>query len=276
MKKVCSLLGVIAILPIVASADIQPIADEDLGDVTGQSGISIDLSAKVNIGELRYQDEGSIAIRDIVLGGANKSTYFGKDWGAGTYSGTNLDGVQINIDVLSDGDLVIHAFAQPGWGNAVDFSLETGEWRLQKSTGVDGNTNLIDSLSMTGLGLDLRMKVDNDTQHLKIETLFGVDDLDVEVGFLNLGIKDMTIAGTSYFESLGEYGFVGLPDIGASLKLDIYTKSTPNVTDGLAIDIVEFETDIGIGAIELGGTSIGSLYINDLKLNGTSLVIYGH
>jgi len=275
MKGVRNLLLGTLILPIVANAEIRPITDDELGSVTGQAGVSIDLSAKVDIGELRYQDEGSIAIRDISLGGANKATYFGKDWGAGTYSGNNLDGVQINLDVLSDGDLVIHAFAQPGWGSAVDFGLSTGEWRMQRSDGVDGNTNLIDSLSMTGLGLDLRMKVDNQTQHLKVEALFGIDDLDMEVGFLALGIKDMSIAGSSYFESLGEWGFVGLPDIGASLKLDIYTKDTPNVVGGLAIDIVEFEADIAIGAVELGGTSIGSLYINDLQLNGTSMVVYG-
>jgi uncharacterized protein DUF6160 len=276
MKGIRNLLLGAAILPIVVNAEIRPIADEDLSGITGQSGVSIDLSAKVKIGELRYQDEGSIAIRNIVLGGANKATYFGKDWGAGTYSGDNLDGVQINLDVMADGDLVVYASPQPGWGQAVDFGLSTGEWRLQKSTGVDGNTNLIDSLSLTGLGLDFRMKVDNQTQRLKIETLFGIDDLDMEVDFLSLGIKDMTMAGSSYFESLGEYGFVGLPDIGASLKLDIYAVNTPGVNAGLAVDIVEFETDIGIGAIELGGTSIGSLYINDLSLSGTSMVIYGH
>lgn len=276
MKYTQSLLCIAALLPGAVFAEISPLADEDLGGITGQSGISIDLSAKVEIGQIAYKDEGYIVIDDVVLGGANKATYFGKDWGPGTHSGDQLDGVQINIDVLNDGDLVVHAFASPTYGNAVDFSLQTGAWSLGKSNGDYGRTNLLDSFSMTGLGLDLRMRVDNDDQHLYVQTTFGVDDLDAEVGFLGLGIEDMTIAGTSYFESLSTWGFVGIPDIGAYLELDIHTQNTPTVTNALAIDIVSFQTDIGIGAIKLGGTSIGSLYLNDLVLQNTSLVIYGH
>ncbi len=276
MNSKNSLLFVAAILPSVVCAEIRPIADDDLGNVTGQAGISIDLSAKVEIGQIAYRDEGYIVIDDVVLGGANKSTYFGKDWGPGTHSGDQLDGVQINIDVLDDGDLVIHAFAAPDYGNAVDFKLQTGAWSLGKANGDYGRTNLLDSFSMTGLGLDLRMRVDNNDQHLYVQSTFGIDDLDAEVGFLGLSIEDMTIAGTSYFESLSQWGFVGLPDIGAYLELDIHTQNTATVTNALAIDIVKFETDIGINAVKLGGVSIGSLYLNDLKLNDTSLVIYGH
>ncbi|MFE8069727.1 DUF6160 family protein [Marinobacteraceae bacterium S3BR75-40.1] len=260
----------------VASAEIHPLSEDSMGDITGQAGVSIDLSAKVNLAEFRYQDQGSLAIRDIEIGGANKATYFGSDWGAATYSGDWLDHLQINIDVMSDGDLVFFTKPEPGFGQAIDFSLKTGEWLLQTSNGTDG-TRLLSNLSMTGLGLDFRMKVDNQTEHLLLETTFGIDDLDTDIEFLGIGIRDMKIAGTSYFESLQQWGYVGLPDIGAKLKLDIHKEDTPNVTNGLGIDINQFEADVDLPVITFGSApSIGSVKINDLSLNGTKMVVYGH
>ncbi|WP_139214336.1 DUF6160 family protein [Marinobacter zhejiangensis] len=262
-------------LPLAAHAQFQSLSDESLGSVTGQSGITIELSADLSIGELRYQDEGSLAIRNIRLGGANKSSYFGStSWGPGTQSGTQLDNLKLNIDVMADGDLVV--FAQPTLGNAVDFALSTDEWVLQKSTGGDG-TRLLNSLDMTGLALDLRMKVDNDTGHLLIESTFGIDDLDADFDFVGIGIQDMKVAGMSYFESLGDWGYVGINDIGAKLALDIHTVDIAAYSNVLGIDIVRFETDIDMPIITLGdGPSIGRVTLNNLQLNNTSLVVYGH
>lgn len=262
-------------LPLAAQAQFQSLSDESLGSVTGQSGITIELSADLSIGELRYEDEGSLAIRNIRLGGANKSSYFDSNsWGPGTQSGDQLDNLKLNIDVMADGDLVV--FAQPTVGNAVDFALSTDEWVLQKSIGGDG-TRLLNYLSMTGLALDLRMKVDNDTGHLLIESTFGIDDLDTEIDFLGIGIQDMKVAGMSYFESLGNWGYVGINDIGAKLAVDIHTVDTAAYSNVLGIDIVRFETDIDMPIITLGsGPSIGRVTLNDLQLNNTSLVVYGH
>lgn len=270
------LLSPALLLPMITHAQFKPLTDDSLASVTGQSGISIDLSARLSIGELRYQDEGSLAIRNIRLGGANKTEYFGSNWGAATHSGDRLDHLQLNIDVLADGDLVLFAKPEPGFGQAIDFRLSTDEWVLQKSTGGDG-TRLLNYLDMTGLALDLRMKVDNETSHLLIESTFGIDDLDTEIGFLGIGIQDMKVAGMSYFESLGQWGSIGLPDIGAELDLDIYHRQVPGQVDGLAIDITKFEADIDMPIITLGsGPSIGAVTINNLQLNNTSMVIYGH
>ncbi len=270
------LLSPALLLPMITHAQFKPLTDDSLASVTGQSGISIDLSARLSIGELRYQDEGSLAIRNIRLGGANKTEYFGSNWGAATNSGDRLDHLQLNIDVLADGDLVLFAKPEPGFGQAIDFRLSTDEWVLQKSTGGDG-TRLLNYLDMTGLALDLRMKVDNETSHLLIESTFGIDDLNTEIGFLGIGIQDMKVAGMSYFESLGQWGSIGLPDIGAELDLDIYHQQVPGQVDGLAIDITKFEADIDMPIITLGsGPSIGAVTINNLQLNNTSMVIYGH
>lgn len=261
-------------IPLAAHAQFQSLTDEHLGAVTGQSGITIELSADVSIAELRYEDEGSLAIRNISIGGANKSTYFGYGWGPGTQSGTQLDNVILNVDVRNDGDLVV--FARPTEGQAVDFAISTDEWVLQKSTGGDG-TRLLNYLDMTGLALDLRMKVDDASGHLLIESTFGIDDLDTDIDFLGIGIQDMKVTGMSYFESLGDYGYVGIGDIGAELSLDIHTVDTADYSDVLAIDILRFETDIDMPVITLGaGPSIGRITINNLQLNNTSLVVYGH
>lgn len=69
----------ICVIPSLSYAGFSPINDTDLSAIAGQAGVSIETELYATIGSLKYTDEGSISVNKIVIGGANKSSYFGKD-----------------------------------------------------------------------------------------------------------------------------------------------------------------------------------------------------
>ena len=46
--------------------------------------------------------------------------------------------------------------------------------------------------------------------------------------------------------------------------------------DSLAIDLQQFDADMKIGQVLVGGTSIGSLTLDNLSVQNTRMRIYGH
>lgn len=272
-------LGKLAVLGVGASlvslgamAEIKPLDDTALSGVSGQAGLTIEVNnAELSIGELRYQDQGSIAVRDIRLGGANKSNFFGNQWIPAASVSDKLDNFKIDIDVFDDGDLV--AILKPaGTFSVVDFGLTTGEWVLQSSTGVDG-TRLVSGMSLTGLGIDARLRVDNQTSHTFVETTFGIDDLDVDFEFLGVRLENMQIAGSSYLETVGTWGpsGAGISDIGAEFDFEVYSHA-----NGLGFNLNKFQADIVMPEIYFGSApSIGAVSMNDVNITAQT-VIYGH
>lgn len=270
-KLILASVGV-GLVSLNASAEIKALDESAMGEVTGQAGITIEIdNAELTIGEFRYQDQGSIAVRDIRLGGANKSSFFGNTWISPSDVSDKLDNLKIDVDILADGDLV--AIMKPsGAFSVVDFGLSTGEWVLQDSNGVDG-TRLVSNLNLTGLGIDARLRVDNQTSHMFIETTFGVDDLDVNFEFLNVRIENMQITGSNYLEATGVWGpgGAGVPDIGAEFDLEIYAAA-----DGLGLNITKFQADILMPEIYIGSApSIGQLTLDNVDITAQT-VIYGH
>lgn len=84
------LASAIAAVSAGAQAELKSLDDTAMGNLTGQSGITIDLDASVSIGEIAYQDAGFVAIKDVKIGGA------------GTTSAAlvgSLDNIRVNIDV---------------------------------------------------------------------------------------------------------------------------------------------------------------------------------
>ena len=286
--------------------------DTAMGNVTGQAGVTIELETKVSIGEFRYTDTdgydtdtsgGSFVVSDVVLGGA------GVHLDPTGQVSQLLDELKIEIDVAADGDAIIHVgsldpkmVANPAYVDdptqpeeiqavhpqtgeklwePIDWGVKVGSIGLQGSdrTVTDGSnsTTLISGLSGYGGLAQLDIRVDTETDALNLDVAFNVVDMDFEVDFLGIGIKDMAIMGGEYFESNGnpqtlEAGY-------AIAKVDVYqgngfgTGSTAE--DVLRIDIEDITLDMSIGAIEMGGTSIGSIAIDDLHVSKTRLAVYG-
>ncbi|MCK7548557.1 DUF6160 family protein [Marinobacter koreensis] len=93
LKKL-TLATAIAAAPFAANAELKAMNDIAMGDVTGQSGVTIELSTKVDIGEVAYQDDGFLAISGLSIGGA---------YDPATGAQGNLDDVKLMIDVAGTG-----------------------------------------------------------------------------------------------------------------------------------------------------------------------------
>ncbi len=289
LKKI-ALVAAVAAAPFAAHAELQAMNDSAMGNVTGQAGVTIELETQVSIGQFKYTDEGSFAVNNIVLGGAGVSAS-----GAAAGYGTLLDQLKIDIDVLDDGDASIHVSTLDGL--PIDWGMTVGSMELLAgSTGTD-STTLISNMSGYGNLAQLDITVDTATDHLNLVAAFDVQDMDFDVEFLGIGIRDMVITGAGgNFDYDGDGSVMGADADGefglaptsqqaqvlagfANVNLDVYKGAglgASTAVDVLRVDVNNVYMDMSIGAVEIGGTSIGSLAIDNLAITNTKLAVYGH
>lgn len=260
LKKI-ALATAVAAMPFAAHADLKALDDTAMGNVTGQAGVTIELETQVSIGTFTYTDEGSFNVNDIVLGGS----------GVAGGPGTNLlDDLYIDIDVEADGDAVIHVGSISG--APIDWGMTAGSMELVAADGSE-STTLVSNLSGWGNLGQLDIRVDTATDELQLDVLFNVVDMDFDVEFLGVGIRDMAIYGAGYLAAPSAATAFAYADVHV-YKGDGLGAST--MTDVLRIDIADISMDVSIGAIEIGGTSIGSIALQNLTISDTTLAVYGH
>ena len=270
--KQSALVLAIAGLPLSGYAELKPLHDADMGQITGQAGVTIELETQVTMDEFTYTDEGTLGISDIFIGGADRIDMFeeftsGRDAIFGTSSTDLIDNIKIELDVADDGDAIINVF--PITARPVDFAVRTGAWELRGNGGE--STLLADNFSAEGLILQAQATVDTDTDTLNLTTRFAIDELELDVPFMAVGIRDMRITGAGY-----DPDNPSLLPLFTLVDMDIYKDANAAGTDCLAIDINTFEADMSIGQVLVGGTSIGSVGLDDLAIRNTSMRVYGH
>lgn len=277
--KKSALVLAIAGLPFVAQADLKPIDDAQMGSITGQAGVTIELETRVDIGEFRYTDEGSLSIKDISIGGANTTGLFSEitDFrdALGLDATTNLiDNIAIEIDVAADGDAIINVL--PLTAAPIDFGVSTGEWTLEGHT---DSTLLASNFNMVGAFTKVGITVDTATDRLNLNTQVGISDLDVDIDFLGLGIRDLKMTGANYMGTKLD-GTAAAPSVltlGATIDMDVYKATRLGGSgDALAIDLNTFAADMSIGEVLVGGANIGSVMLDNLVVQDTTMRIYGH
>ncbi|HLT13219.1 MAG TPA: DUF6160 family protein [Marinobacter sp.] len=276
--KKSALVLAIAGLPFAAQADLKPIDDVHMGNITGQAGVTIELETKLSIDEFIYTDEGSFSIKDIKIGGANRTDLFEEitDFRDALFGQTSdmIDNIKIDIDVAADGDALINIF--PITAAPIDFGVSTGEWTLQGAT---DSTLLASNFNMVGAFTKVGITVDTATDKLNLNTQVGISDLDVDIDFLGLGIRDLKMTGANYMGE-GLNGATANPSVltlGATIDMDVYKATRLGGSgDALAIDLNTFAADMSIGEVLVGGTSIGSVMLDNLVVQDTTMRIYGH
>lgn len=251
----------------VAGTGIQPLNEAAMGNITGQVGVTIELETKLNIDRFIYTDEGSLEVNDIFVGGANRTDMFSEIVlnmnGAAT---DRLDNIRVKIDVASDGDAIINLL--PLAFNAVDLRVSTGAWNL---IGSGGSTTVLSNFNMDALIGSGTIRIDTATNKLNFKTDIAIDDMDFDVPFMALGIRDFELTGADYDLQAPQPLRVFAP-----VELDIYKAANSHGVESLAVDLQTFEADVRIGGVIVGGTSIGSVTLDNLAITNTSMLIYGH
>ncbi|WP_166268361.1 DUF6160 family protein [Marinobacter caseinilyticus] len=309
LKKL-ALATAVAAVPFAAQADLRAMDDSAMGNVTGQAGVTIELETRVSIGEFRYtdtgagpKDGGSFAVSGIELGGAGLLTgaapIFDTDGdGAPDLAATQLlDDLAIDIDLNAEGDALISVHTISGL--PIDWAFTADAMTLE---GTD-STTLISGMSAWGFLAQLDITVDTADKgtgdgSLNIAAAFTVQDMDFDVPFLAVGIRDMSITGAgTNFDYNGD-GVVDAADVDldgsgtvgdttaerinvgfASVNMDIYKGAglgASTATDVLRIDVNDIVMDVNVGDVLVGGSTIGSISMDNLHISNTKLAVYGH
>ncbi|MDX1633148.1 MAG: DUF6160 family protein [Marinobacter sp.] len=277
LKKL-ALATAVAAVPFAAQADLKALDDTSMGNVTGQAGVTIELETKVDIGSFTYTDEGNFVVSGIHIGGGAIET--DADGNVSGVSGL-LDDLKIDIDVEADGDAVIDVNSVSG--GPVDFAVGVETASLVAADGSE-STLLASNIGITGLLADIKLRVDTATDTMITDLAFNITDMDMDVDFLGIGIRDLTVTGANTFgATYADAGGVGgSPYIAAGFA---YAQLTIGKATGVAgsasgealeIGVPEFIADISIGATEIGGTSIGVISMDNLAITQTNMKIYGH
>lgn len=258
----------VALVPTMACAEIHMLDEHTMGNITGQAGVTIELETKLNIDRFIYTDEGSLEVNDISVGGTNRTDLFAEMGNNLTGLGPSdlLDNIRINIDVLNDGDAVINIL--PISFGAVDLRVTTGDWNL---VGTTDSTNILSNFQMDALIGSGTIRVDTATDQLHFRTDIAIDDMDFDVPFLAIGIRDLRLTGADY-----DLDAPQPLDVFARVDMDIYKAPNAAGDDSLAIDLADFRADMSVGGVLVGGTSIGSIAMDNLAITNTQLRIYGH
>jgi len=217
LKKL-ALASAVAAAPF-AQAELVAMDDAVLPDMTGQAGVSIELSAEMSIGSFTYTDTdgldgaaadaGSFTMSGITLGGYNSAT--------STYEGA-LDDIKIDIDVDATDGLMIHlggvnsGDVLSGGAQAVDFGLQVG------SADVNGAV-LASNIAINGFLGPIDVQIQNDST-INVDAYFEVKGGSMNIDVLGMGISDLTIGDDSapilsgaYASKIAEaqdYAFVNL------------------------------------------------------------------
>ncbi|MGB1838481.1 DUF6160 family protein, partial [Marinobacter adhaerens] len=197
LKKI-ALATAVAAAPFAAHADLKALDDSAMGNVTGQSGVSIELETEVSIGEFRYTDDGYLSVNDIFIGGGTVE----RD-GSGNVTGVSglLDDLLIDIDVEADGDAFIDVHSISG--APIDFAVGVGSASLNATDGSGDTTLLASNIGIEGGLAQLNIRVDTATDDLIMNVGFNVTDMDMDVDFLGVNIRDMRVMGTNFLETGG-------------------------------------------------------------------------
>lgn len=290
-----------------AQAELVAMDDAAMSAATGQAGLTIDVnSASISIGEIAYQDQGFLAIKDVAITGADFTNpidnirmtvdVVGADVGpaaladlgtaalgatylANTVSSPLVDAANVSATIegannqnalLSDGDLVIALRGQQG---LVDYGLHIGSVELGASTStigdINGGTVLVSDLNLAGMLGPIDIVIDNGTGGMNISAFFNATGT-LTLPFINtaMGLSIHNSRGTevAVLDLSAAAGGGSVSFAHAQMNISQYDDGAGNTA--LAFDLQDFSGDIDMTNITLGSApSIGSLYITDLKMS---------
>jgi len=272
---------VATMLPSMALAELQSLGEFEMSDVAGQAGITMEMAAKFNIGSIEYTDEGSLEINTISIGGANRDDLFQEGYMAAN-GGTpfiqnitdQIDDLKLDVDIDSTGEMSLK-FYPVGYAAPVDFRITTEAWNVKNAQG-DVTVTLVDNFKMEGIFTQLWGKLGHDdtlgADRLNLLLMIGIDDMDFDIPFLGVGIRDFRMTRSDYDDN------PNLLSANAVIETNIYNGTRADGGSALAVDLVSMDADITIGSIQLGtnGNSIGSVKFDNMTVTNSTMRIYGH
>jgi hypothetical protein len=260
-----ALTAAIAALPAAGMA-MQPMGDEELGDVSGQDGIRITMDMNQNLdmlivdtdgldpgtGPAGFTQNGGIYIQDMGLGTGQTATI---DIDAGSNGSDGVLVVQVN---LAPGFQVV-----TGDIHAVDASGVTNATTAAAAAPGAGATPVLNSMTITfGSGLDLELQLGDGADNF-------LEFTNANLGTLTIG--NFALVDNSTGQSISVSGDITVT--GADL-----TGTAASITStGLALQMGAGMNgiDVSMAGLQIGAGTIGDVYILGLNMAGNTITIGG-
>jgi len=234
-----ALATAVAAAPFATQA-MEPMSESEMGNTTGQAGVTIELDTQVSMDQIQYDqgaDTGSVLMNDISIGGVGGDAFgegldvtvnvdlpedgetlstYNEKVAAGIGTGNDLD--------LNDGDALISVGNLYGDG-AVDMNVSLGDGDAAGALGDESNDGTAFQLAdsdgnaqatlISDIDMDLFLSQldivarttnevggDSDSGSIEIETAFAIDDLDAQFDVAAVNIQDMQMAGDGSLATL--------------------------------------------------------------------------
>ena len=274
-------VGAVTGLLLVESsfAEMKVLDDNILSGVSGQAGLSIELEAKIEIGEIAYQDEGYLLVRDLFLGGVG---------------GTTLDNILMTIDVAGDNEVLHRGFskvaewADQGLVSTANADVADAVAKYDLGGGQYGDTfndgDLVIHIDATDPGV---LGTNTSTQNIDAYTTS--TDFELTVGSVEYAKStyapgSTTTSGSQMFSDVSMQGYLGPTDIivrnGTNTFSDTANGSMSVSDSGVELDanfrVTDLDMDWDNGDLIVLFNFAG-LKLRDLKIHNTrGLDTVGH
>lgn len=300
-----ALATAVAAAPFATQA-MEPMSDSQMGDVTGQAGVTIELETALTIDQVAYnQSDADGDTGSFLIGGGSEGIRIG-----GHDSGETLN-LDMDIDLQQNGDALISLGSlstttitvPDGGGGTVDqtipapveLGVDVDSMGLESADGSKSAT-LISGLQMDMYlkQLDITAKVedlagndgstDASTGSLQVDTAFAIGDLDVTFDVAAVSLENFQMAGDGSLEgfqagTLGGVKAAATTPAVASMTIGagdaLGQNAQPNGGDVLRINVSSFQADMWMPTVNVGGASIGSVAIDNLQVQPTNIAVYG-
>ena len=259
-KKIVNVISVLWLFSHSVYAEMKPIQDAALSDVTGQAGLTIDIEMGVEIGEFMYKDGGSVVMQGLRFGGMDHSAAVGTGYDATQTdhtdgvdpSGNNLfNNARVHVDVASAGE---------------QFNWAWGEWTGGLPATVAGTNFLCQECVYTANDGDLIIH-GSVTNPFIVSRSYQAVDFGIELD--EFAIKDSSyVAGDDIVDLSGTATTAQSTTIMSNLKMEGYMggfdwiieNKGSGYTNGIADSKIKINTFFEITDMEYDFNIVGVRY----------------
>lgn len=212
------LIAVFCAVPTIAMAELAPLAESDMASVTGQAGLTVEVSAELSMKELAYKDAGYLLVRDITLGGMGGAT--------------PLDNLRFDIDVAGNGEVLHHGFSRMAqWASQglvstsnADVAAAVAKYDQGGNYGKQFNDgDLVIHMDALNPGVLASNSSDQNISAYQTAIDFGLNIGSVELAGSGYTVGSDTTTGAHMFTDMSIQGYLGPTDIIIRNAGDTYT-----------------------------------------------------
>lgn len=280
LKRI-ALVGALATGPLVAQGGgLQPLDDTQLGNVTGQAGVAIELQTELTIDQIAYNQggDGSFLMDNIRVGG---------------FSGASTLNLAMDIELQDSGDALISLDTLDEL--PVDMAIQVGAMGL---SGNEGSATMMSNLDLELFvrHLDILAQVEDmqgavdGTGSLHFDIDFVVNNMDLDFDVVAISLEGFRMGGVGSLETLSDpftdnLQMAVLSDSNPA-RVDMTLGAGPAISGGrngiaadddvLRVDLDLFEADIWMPTINVGPNTVGNVGISELRVLDTQMAIYGY